>query len=312
MDRRNFIKQIGLSLAAGWAFGWLSAPWTAWAAAPDLRLAVLSDAHLKNGDDYCPTAQALAQAVGEINALSPPPDLVLFAGDLAHHGRPDAFDLGQEILSDLPAPLWAVRGEGDGGVGGLASWSQRFGAPRFSFNFKRVHFLGLDTVFRRTPYGPAFEIGAEQLSWLAGELAALDAATPLVIVSHAPLDRLFFPWQQWTQDAQEIKPLLARFRQVLCLHGHAHGAGVHGAKVGGRLSEAANGHGWPGFLTKNRQLPTASPLHLSVPATAWPLPAAVQGTPALMRPGLGPHGCGWSLVTWRAGAASFQPHLWHA
>lgn len=312
MDRRDFLRQMGLSLAAGWAFGRLSAPLTAWAAAPELRLAVMSDAHLKNGDDYCPMAQTLARAVGEINALSSPPDLVLFTGDLTHHGRPDAFDLGKEILSGLLAPLWAVRGEGDDSRDGIASWTKRFGSPRFSFSIRGVHFLGLDTVQRHTKYGPAFEIGSDQHRWLASELVALDSATPLVIVSHAPLARLFFPWQHWTKDAQEITPLLSRFRQVHCLHGHVHGAGVHQVGVSGQRPLAADSLVWPGLLTQNCQLPTASSIHLSMPATAWPLPAAVQGTPATVRPGLGPHGCGWSLVTLRAGAASFHPHLWPA
>jgi Icc protein len=312
MDRRDFVRQVGLSLAAGWAFGCLSRPLTAWAAGPELRLAVLSDAHLKNGDDCCPVAQALARAVGEINALSPPPDLVFFAGDLAHHGRPDAFDLGREILSDLSAPLWAVRGEGDCGRHGIALWTRRFGSPRFSFSFKGVHFLGLDTTHHRTPYGQAFELGPEQRSWLAGVLAGIDAATPLVIVSHAPLSRLFFPWQQWTQDALEITPLVARFRQVLCLHGHVHGAGVNRSVASGHGPEASEGNVWPGFLTENRKLKTENPLHLSLPATAWPLPAAVQGTPAQVRPGHGPHGCGWTLLTLHTGAVSCHPHLWQA
>jgi len=312
MDRRDFIRQVGISLAAGWAFGRLSWPLAAWAAGPELRLAVLSDAHLKNGDDYCPVAQTLARAVGEISTLSPPPDLVFFAGDLAHHGRPDAFDLGQEILSDLPAPLWAVRGEGDDARDGTASWTKRFGPPRFSFSFKGVHFLGLDTAYRPTPYGPAFEIGPEQRHWLTGELADINPATPLVIVSHAPLARLFFPWQQWTQDALEITPFLARFRQVLCLHGHVHGAGVNRAVANNQRSVPSERHDWPGFLTENRQLKTENSYHLSLPATAWPLPAPVLGTPAQMRPGHGPHGCGWSLVTLHAGAASFHPHLWQA
>jgi Icc protein len=312
MDRRDFIRQVGLSLAAGWAFGRLSWPLTAWAAGPELRLAVLSDAHLKNADDFCPVARALARAVGEINALSPPPDLVLFTGDLAHHGRPDALDLGREILTDLPAPLWAVRGEGDGGRHGIAPWTKRFGSSRFSFSVRNVHFLGLDTAWHRTPYGPAFEIGPEQHSWLAGELAGIDPATPLVIVSHAPLARLFFPWQQWTQDAPEITPLLARFRQLLFLHGHVHGAGVNRAVGNGQWSVVGESHDWRGFLTENRKLNTENPLHLSLPATAWPLPAAVLGTPAQGRPGHGPRGCGWTLLTLYNGAVSFHPHLWQA
>jgi hypothetical protein len=95
MERREFVKQVGLGLAAGWAVGRLSWPFSAWAAGPELRLALLADAHLKDGNDRRPEAQYLARAVAEIRQLSPPPELVLLAGDLAHRGRPDALDLGQ-------------------------------------------------------------------------------------------------------------------------------------------------------------------------------------------------------------------------
>ncbi|MHB9072366.1 MAG: metallophosphoesterase family protein [Desulfobaccales bacterium] len=363
MYRRDFIRQMGLGLVASWAFGRLSWPWQAWAAGPQLRLALLADAHLKSGADLRPEAQALARAVAEINALTPPPDLVLFAGDLAHKGRADALDLGREILSDLSSPLWAVRGEGDLGRGGASPWVRRFGPPRFSRTYQGVHFLGLDTAWRDTPREPAFEMGPAQLQWLATELAALDSATPLVIVSHAPLARLYLPWQQWTKDAPKIAPLLTRFRQVLCLHGHTHAAEVDHAGVApaGVRSQAAGLRGklppipamakgviilsqlfaqgeysespplkkgdFGGFAgtlihynkfhsfewsAENRQPRTGNPLHISLPATAWPHPQAVQGTPPIMRPGQGPHGCGWTLITLSHLTARVQPHLWQA
>ncbi|HZE21935.1 MAG TPA: hypothetical protein VE082_07780, partial [Desulfobaccales bacterium] len=86
MNRREFIKQLGLGLAAGWAAGRLSWPRAALASEPGLRLALLADSHLKSGQEMRPEARALARAVAEINALSSPPDLVLMAGDLAHKG----------------------------------------------------------------------------------------------------------------------------------------------------------------------------------------------------------------------------------
>jgi hypothetical protein len=295
MDRREFIKQIGLGLAAGWAVGRLSWPPAALAGEPALRLALLADAHLKDGSEARLEARALARAVAEINVLSPSPDLVLMAGDLAHKGRPDALDLGKEILSDLRAPCWTVRGEGDQSPAGSV-WVRRFGEPNFSRSHRGYQVIGLDTLLDST--GPIFEIGAAQRQWLAQELAALDPATPLVILSHAPLARFFYPWRQWTGDAPEIAPLLSRFRQVVCLHGHMHVAGG-----GGQGPEAVN-------FPENRKPETQS--HLSLPATSWSLPLAIQGTPAHLRPGLSPHGCGWALVTLSQNSRRFQPHLWQA
>ena len=133
-----------------------------------------------------------------------------------------------------PAPCWAVRGEGDHGPGGKSAWVRRWGEPWFSRAFRGFHLLGLDTSLNPRAGGPVFEIGAAQRQWLARELALLSPATPLIILSHAPLARLFHPWQQWTGDAPEVARLLARFSQVLCLHGHVHGAGIRGQGSGVR------------------------------------------------------------------------------
>jgi len=310
MKRREFVKQVGLGLTAAWVGGRLSWPLPAWAGGPEVRLALLADAHLKDGDDRRPEALALTRAVAEIRSMSPPPDLVLFAGDLAHRGRPDALDLGREILADLPGPCWAVRGEGDHGPGEKSTWVRRWGDPWFSRAFRGFQLLGLDTSLNPGAGGPVFEIGAVQRQWLARELALLSPSTPLIVLSHAPLARVFHPWQQWTGDAPEVAGLLARFSAVLCLHGHVHGVGVRGQGSGVRNDDKDGNNFCSWSLTENRKLKTEN--HLSLPATAWPRPLAMQGTPATPRPGRGPRGCGWALVTLSDTSRNFQPYLWQA
>jgi 3',5'-cyclic AMP phosphodiesterase CpdA len=335
MERREFLRRLTLSLAAGWACGRLSWPVSAWAGDSQVRLALLADAHLRSGNAGASEAVALARAVADIRALTPAPDLVLFAGDLAHKGRPDALDLGQEILADLPAPFWAVRGEGDYGRQGAAAWVRRFGSPRFSRSYGGCHLIGLDTVLSPTSRGPVFAIGADQRQWLAGELSRLDPATPLIVVSHAPLARLFHPWQQWTGDAPEVSRLLARFPKVLCLHGHVHRPGAFSEQRLRASHESPPplvGEGWgegdlstptltlppPGggkngvFQTPAAKMPSSGIRHYGLPATAWPRPQAVEGTPAVLRPGSGPRGCGWALLTLSSAKENFAPYLWQA
>jgi 3',5'-cyclic AMP phosphodiesterase CpdA len=346
MNRREFVKQVGLLLAAGWAGGRLSWPLPVSAGATEVRLALLADAHLKDGNDRRPEALALARAVGEIRSLWPRPDLVLFAGDLAHRGRPDALDLGREILADLPVPCWPVRGEGDHGPGGNAAWVRRWGDPWFSRPFRGFHLLGLDTSLNPGAGGTVFEIGAAQRRWLARELALLSPFTPLIVLSHAPLARVFHPWQQWTGDAPDVARLLARFPQVLCVHGHVHGVetGVRGQRLGvnGKIppippfqkggmiaglfcEEGGRAESPPlakgdlrGFsniwakLNDFKSFEWVTENHLSLPSTAWPRPLAVQGTPATPRPGQGPRGCGWVLVTLNDTSRNFRPYLWQA
>jgi hypothetical protein len=220
--------------------------------------------------------------------------------------------LGREILAGLPAPVWAVCGEGDHGPRGNSAWVRRWGSPWFSRAYRGFQLLGLDTSLSPTAGGPVFEIGAVQRRWLARELARLAPDTPLVILSHAPLARLFHPWQQWTGDAPEVARLLGQFSQVVCLHGHMHSSGVRGQGSGagnfGTNPMDCRRTAYLSLLSQNPESKTQN--HLSLPATAWPRPLAVQGTPATPRPGVGPGGCGWALATLSPSSRHFSPYLW--
>ncbi len=321
MNRRDFAKHIGLALAAGWAIPRFSWPLPVMSDSQDPCLALLADAHLKDGNPVRPEAQALARAVAEIRILRPAPDLVLFAGDLAHNGDLKPLTLGQEILSDLPAPLLLVRGEGDGMDGGGDEWNRLFGEPRFAHTLPGAHLLGLNTNWRPTSPRPAFALGNAELDWLAGKLARLDPALPLILLSHAPLTPVFQPWQQWTANANRLAPLLARFHRVLFLHGHVHQTDFRcqGSDFRNEWSEASGQ--WPGIrnLADFRSTGSLSTQNLKpktqnlpLPATAWPLPSPLQGTPHRLRPGLAPHGCGWGIITLQKNVWEFRPRIWQA
>lgn len=305
MKRREFLRHLGMGLAAGWAAG----PWRpslAATARPGPRLALLADAHLQDGDERGAPARALARAVAEIKRLRPAPDLVLFAGDLAHDGNPQALALGQEILEDLPGPLVAVMGEGDSRGRDARAWNHLFGEPRFSRPYPGFHLLGLHTSLTASPQGPVFEAGKEQRGWLAGELARLDPAKPLVVLSHAPLPEIYRPWGQWTRDGALVVHLLSRFPRVYCFHGH-----VHRVAVSYQLSAFSQDLTGPDdfFFTENGKQKTEN---FPLPATAWPLPSPLQGTPAAPRPGLGPGGCGWGLASLGDRSLEYQPQVWQA
>jgi len=298
---------MGLGFAAGWAFGRFPLYPASLAENPRVGLALLADAHLQDGDEGRAEARALARAVAEIRGLRPAPDLVLFAGDLAHDGDAKALALGQEILCELPAPILAVPGEGDRGPDIGGAWPRLFGPSPFLYSMKGVNLLGLDTAWQNTPQGPAFALGEGQRRWLAAALSRLDPEKPLIVLSHAPLTPIFRPWGQWTADAAGLAPLLAGFHQVVCLHGHVHQAGVRGQGPG--TSNCFTGFGYNSPLTENRKQKTEN---LSIPATAWPFPSPLQGTPRKLRPGFGPHGCGWVQLSVRGGGWEVQPHSWQA
>ena len=118
VTRRQFLKQLSLGMAAGVVGLPMSAD-SLFAmpshnpAAEVLRIALLADSHLPNGNHETSGARNLMGAVAQINALTPPVDLVLLAGDLTDHGDTETLRLGREILSSLQAPFWLVPGERD-------------------------------------------------------------------------------------------------------------------------------------------------------------------------------------------------------
>jgi 3',5'-cyclic-AMP phosphodiesterase len=99
-----------------------------------------------------------------------------------------------------------------------------------------------------------FKVGAAQRAWLKKDLAALPANTPLVVFSHSPLYKLYRNWNFWTDDAEDVQALLARFNRVVVIHGHTHQV----------LTNRIGNIHFHGMLS-----------------TAWPWPYAPQGLPEL-------------------------------
>ena len=297
MKGRAAFPAVLLFLCVFCVWGQEPAPWAAGESRPeDLTVELVTIG----------PGETVARAVAEIRGLQPAPELVLFAGDLAHDGNPRAFALGREILAGLPAPLAAVPGEGDGQGRDVDDWRRLFGEPRFSKAYDGFHLLGLHTSLMPSPQGPVFAVGREQRRWLARELERLDPDMPLIVLSHAPLGEIFRPWQQWTQDGPELLRLLSPFSRVYYFHGH-----VHREALSSQLSVFSHD-----FTERDRSLPTADRRPQTenhpLPATAWPLPSPLQGTPAAARPGLGPQGCGWGLVTLGERSVTYQSRMWAA
>jgi Icc protein len=309
MQRREFLKTLAKGMAAGWACQFWPGvfPLSAGelAASLNLNIACVADPHLGDGNAMRPEAQALARAVAEIRALTPAPRLVLFAGDLAHDGDAGALALGQEILSDLTMPILAVRGEGDGSpVKGAAGW-RIFQEGYFCCTYGGVNLLGLDTVWQDGPHGPGFALGETQLRWLSQVLPRLDPASPLVVLSHAPLPPIYQPWGQWTRDSGPLLDRLAGFTNVHYVHGHVH----HGDLLAAANLNISISDNW---FSRKSKTANRKPVHLALPATSWPLPCALAGTPRELRPGLGPRGCGWALLQQENQRTHFRQVLWQA
>jgi hypothetical protein len=250
-DRRDFLKcmawagtgalfavaggvpsSIGLDAA-------IAAPYRPQAKAASFTFLQISDSHI--GFNKPPNADARAtfrEAVAKVKALKVQPDFIIHTGDVSQLSRDDEFDDADQILKEAGLPVFFVPGEHDmlDPDGGKA-FHDRFGrgtqgAGWYSFDHKGVHFVALVNVADLKPGGMG-NLGAEQLKWLAADLAGRPSSTPIVVFAHIPLWTVYAEWGWGTDDAEQALKLLARFGSVTVLNGHIHQIT---SKVEGRIA----------------------------------------------------------------------------
>jgi hypothetical protein len=150
-----------------------------------------------------------------------------------------------------------------------------FGQDFYSFDYKDVHFVVLNSVVEKDfwtakGYSPEermaivaglddsrqspFEVGEAQRDWLQKDLAKIDKKTPIIVFSHSPLYKLYRGWNFWTDDAEQVQKIFKPFKSVTVIHGHTHQL----------LTNRIGNIHFHGMLS-----------------TAWPWPYAPQGLPEL-------------------------------
>ncbi len=200
------------------------------AATDTLDFVQISDSHIgfkkpANTD----VAATFRETIARINALPATPDFILHTGDLTHLAEAEEFDALEQMLKDCRTKqVFYVPGEHDILNDNGAQYRERFGAGSrdqgwFSFDRKGVHFVGLVNVQGVTEGGLGV-LGAEQLDWLAKDLASLSASTPLVVFAHVPLWMVYPKWGWGTDDGARALALMKRFGSVTVLNGHIHQA----------------------------------------------------------------------------------------
>ena len=246
MDRRTFLKGTGAALTAAalpvglvqMAFGKGYEPFT---------FAYISDAHItqiKGAEFVRNFDRGLQKAVLEVNFMDPKPDFVVFGGDLAQLGKKEEIDHGLGMMKDLGVPVKWVIGEHDYYLDLGKYWQEKVSPLYYSFDHKGVHFVVLNSILTHddwthkrwptaeermlqmarldNPNGSPFMVKDEQLTWMKNDLAKIRKDTPLVVLSHSPLYKVFKDWNFWTDDAEKVQALLKPFKKVQVLHGHVH------------------------------------------------------------------------------------------
>jgi Icc protein len=234
----------------------------------DFTFAYISDSHIqhiKDGRFVRNWDRGLIRAVAETNLLNPRPDFVVFGGDLAQLGTKAELDHGAELMSALRYKTYWVMGEHDYYLDLGEYWSKLFGEQWYSFDHKGVHFVVLNSILTYdewtherwptpeqrmlemagldNPNGSPFMVGEKQRAWLARDLKRVKRDTPIVVVSHSPLQKIFKGWNFWTEDADEIQALLAPFDQVNVLYGHVHQ--IQYNQIGNISFNAVMATAWP-------------------------------------------------------------------
>jgi 3',5'-cyclic AMP phosphodiesterase CpdA len=188
----------------------------------------ISDTHIGFKLDANPdVAGTLNQTIALVNAMPVRPALTLHTGDISHLSKPEEFDMASQLLGGLKAgDLHTVPGEHDMVDAAKAEYFNRFGAMSankgwYSFDQAGVHFVALNNVMSFKPE-TAGVLGADQMAWLAADLQARSASTPIVVFAHMPLWNVYAPWGWNTAEADQVGALLKRFGSVTVLNGHIH------------------------------------------------------------------------------------------
>ena len=93
------------------------------------------------------------------------------------------------------------------------------------------------------PDGSPFMVGARQRAWLAEDLTKVSNHTPVMVFSHSPLQKIYRPWNFWTEDAEQVHALLARFDRVHVIYGHVHQLQYN--QIGNISFHSAMATAWP-------------------------------------------------------------------
>ena len=163
-------------------------------AAPRHVIAHLSDPHLIGGGGLhygvVDNVANLRTALGRLAALNPPPQALVFTGDLADQGEPDAYATLREIVEPAAQEMGAIVVWTMGNHDERAAYARGLHDSDDDGFQDRVHevdglrIVALDTSVPGYHHG---ELRPEQLAWLTDVLATPAEHGTLLAMHHPPL-----------------------------------------------------------------------------------------------------------------------------
>lgn len=275
-NRREFLKTLATSAAA-----LTIAPHsTLLGATPpettpgSLDFVFFTDTHIQPELD---AAHGCSMAFQKIAAMKP--DFAIHGGDLVFDAmavprtRADMlFDLYKKTESQLNVPLYHAIGNHD--VYGILTKSgaqpndpfyakkmfeDKIGARTYSsFDRQGYHFILLDSIFPTPDRQWEGRVDPTQLKWLAKDLNAVPAATPIIVICHVPLVTGFLGYSPKPEGRQkyntysvenspDVVALFENHKVIAVLQGHLHvNEAVHYKNCDFLTSGAVCGNWWHG------------------------------------------------------------------
>jgi outer membrane protein assembly factor BamB len=199
---------------------------------PDFWFMAASDSQFTTIEQMIPTAKDYAQ----LTSAPENPAFLTTAGDLTMNGSQFEWDMYDFIRKSSKIPVYEGFGGHDGNFlkpRSTANFEERIGPPYYSWTYGGVHFIQLIT---ETGYLPT-AAHRRQYAWLQADLESLKPGTPVIAISHYPLEADWF-------DRRRKQGI-----NVICqigAHWHAVQAGSrHGVPV--LISAPARGKDWGAF-----------------------------------------------------------------
>ncbi len=187
----------------------------------------ISDSHIGFDKPANPNALGtLNEAIDKVIALPNKPAFMIHTGDITHLAKAQQFDDAAQVIGRARLDTHYAPGEHDilddaSNKAYLERFGKGAGGGWYSFDQAGVHFISLVNVIDLKTNGLGY-LGPDQLAWLAADLQARTASTPIVVFAHIPLWSIAPEWGWGTQDASQALTLLARFGSVTVLNGHIH------------------------------------------------------------------------------------------
>jgi Icc protein len=199
-------------------------------------IAQISDSHLTlDAPDADQRMRDFVLTIADINALNPPPDVIVHTGDIVHNGRQDEYTQAADILARACAPVYVLGGNRDDRANLRAAFAAGgYFAPGSDFldyaiNDYPVRLIALDTL---SPRGNKGDFCRERVR-RSLELIDAEATKPIAVFTHhPPFEVLVGPDRMHFESTES----LARLRRALQHSGRVI------AVFSGHVHRAAEGH----------------------------------------------------------------------